>query len=499
MRDELDKVFALSPSGLAYDSRQVKPGFVFFAIKGFVQDGHNYVADAVRRGAVGVVAEKAVEVPAGVLLVKVPDTRLALALAAARFYGYPGQRLRLVGVTGTNGKTTTTHLISALYQARGEKVGLIGTLYAKIGDLFIPEERTTPESLNLQALLCRMAEKGATTVVMEVSSHALALKRVAGLEFDVAIFTNLTQDHLDFHRDAEDYFKAKAALFTQFLKPGLKARPKLSVLNIDDPYGVRLSAVSNGRIIKYGVDGVADVRARDIVLTGAGTRYVAEGSWGQVPVRLKLVGRFNVYNSLAAFAVGLGEGFPPEEMARVLENVSVVPGRFEQVDMGQDFTVVVDYAHTPDGLENVLRAARALTRERVIVVFGCGGDRDPTKRPVMGELAGKLADFTVVTSDNPRSEEPLAIINAIEAGLRRVTRHESYVVEPDRRQAIAAALQRARTGDVVVIAGKGHEDYQIIGEAKLPFDDRKIAAAVLRDLVQEKGRGVAHDQHSKGV
>lgn len=487
-----------SPSGLAYDSRRVKPGFVFFAIKGFAQDGHDYVVDAVRRGAVGVVVEKAVEVPDGVLLVRVPDTRLALAVAAARFYGCPGHRLRLVGVTGTNGKTTTTHLISALYQARGEKVGLIGTLYAKIGDIIMPGERTTPESLDLQALLYQMLEEGATAVVMEVSSHALALKRVAGLEFDVAVFTNLTQDHLDFHRDTEEYFKAKAALFTELIKPGVKRGPKLSVLNIDDPYGMRLSAVSNGRIITYGVDGVADVRARDIVLTGAGTRFVAEGPWGKVPVGLKLVGQFNVYNSLAAFAVGLGEGFPPEEMARVLEGVPAVPGRFERVDMGQDFSVVVDYAHTPDGLENVLRAARALTRRRVIVVFGCGGDRDPTKRPLMGEIAGKLADFTVVTSDNPRSEDPLAIITAIEAGLRRASGGERYVVEPDRRQAIAIALGKARAGDVVVIAGKGHEDYQIIGNVKLPFDDRQVAAEILRDLVQKKVRGVVRGDGAIG-
>jgi len=487
--EELDKLFTLNPSGLAYDSRRVEPGFVFFAIKGFVQDGHDYVADAIRRGAAGVVVERAVEVPAGVFVVRVADTRLALALAAARFYGFPGRRLRLVGVTGTNGKTTTAHLIGALYQARGEKVGLIGTLYTRVGDLIIPEERTTPESLELQYFLKRMLEEGATTVVMEVSSHALALKRVAGLEFDAAVFTNLTQDHLDFHRDMEEYFRAKAELFKELIRPGVKSRPKLSVLNIDDPYGVRLSALSASRVITYGVDGAADLRARDIALTGGGTRFVAEGPWGRVPVRLKLMGRFNVYNALAALAVGLGEGFPPEETARVLEGVPAVAGRFERVDVGQDFTVVVDYAHTPDGLENVLHAARALTKERVIVVFGCGGDRDPAKRPVMGELAGKLADFTVVTSDNPRSEEPSAIIAAVEEGLKRVTGRERYILEPDRREAIALALEQAQTGDVVVIAGKGHEDSQIIGDAKLPFDDRQVAAAILRKLLQARDKG----------
>lgn len=480
MERGLSGVFELNPVGLAYDSRQVGPGFVFFAIKGFKHDGHDYISDAVDRGAVAVVVERDVAVPAGIRSFKVRDVREALALSAARFFGHPGRQLRVVGVTGTNGKTTTTHLVSAVYQAQGERVGLIGTLYAKIGDLVIEGERTTPESLDLQALLHRMVDEGITTAVMEVSSHALALHRVTGLEFDVAVFTNLTQDHLDFHADIEDYYKAKERLFTGLAGRGAKKGPKLAVINRDDPYGERLIGSTTVPVVTYGV-GAADVRGRDIVLRGNGTDLVVEGFWGRTPVSLKLVGEFNVYNALAGFAVGVAEGFSVDRTARALEGAKPVSGRFEHIDAGQDFTVVVDYAHTPDGLENVLRAARTLTRERVITVFGCGGDRDPAKRAVMGEVAGRLADFTVITSDNPRSEDPLAIIDAVETGIKAVGR-ERYAVQPDRREAIRQAFQLARAGDMVVIAGKGHENYQIIGDRKLPFDDREVAMEVLREM-----------------
>lgn len=486
LKEALTRVFALAPAGLAYDSRRVQPGFVFFAIKGFRQDGHDFVGDAIRRGAVGVVVEKEVAVPPGVVAVCVPDTRRALALAAAAFYGHPDRQLRLVGVTGTNGKTTTTHLIRAIYEAQGEKTGLIGTLWAMIGDAVLPAERTTPESLDLQALLRRMVDEGVKTVVMEVSSHALALERVAGIEYDIAVFTNLTQDHLDFHRDMEDYYAAKARLFLELKQPGVKGRPKRAVLNVDDPYGQRLAAASGGKVVTYGVEREAAFRAREIELGRDGTTFTVEWAGGAVPVRLQLVGRFNVYNALAAFAVGVTEGYPVARVVEALEGVPAVPGRFERVDVGQDFAVVVDYAHTPDGLENVLRAARAQTRGRVIVVFGCGGDRDPGKRPLMGEIAAKLADFTVITSDNPRSEDPQRIIAAIERGFRRCGAPGSYAVEADRRAAIALALGQAQAGDIVVLAGKGHEDYQIIGDKKLPFDDRKVAAEILKEMIGER-------------
>jgi UDP-N-acetylmuramoyl-L-alanyl-D-glutamate--2,6-diaminopimelate ligase len=480
LEDVISGVFELNPAGLAYDSRRVRPGFVFFAIKGFKRDGHDYIPEAVDRGAVAVVVERDVAVPAGTRSLKVQNAREALALSAARFFGHPGRRLRVIGVTGTNGKTTTTHLISAVYQAHGTRVGLIGTLYTRIGDLVMEGERTTPESLDLQALLRRMVDEGITTVVMEVSSHALALHRVTGLEFDVAVFTNLTQDHLDFHADIEDYYKAKERLFTRLALGGAKNGPKFAVINRDDRYGERLIGSITSPVITYGV-GAADVRARDIVLRGNGTDLVVEGSWGRKAVSLRLVGEFNVYNALAGFAVGVAEGFSIDRTALALENVEPVSGRFEHIDVGQDFTVVVDYAHTPDGLENVLRAARALTRARVIAVFGCGGDRDPVKRPVMGEIAGRLADFTVITSDNPRSEDPLVIINAVETGIKAAGQAR-YAVQPDRREAIRQALNLARTGDMVVIAGKGHENYQIIGDQKLPFDDREVAREVLRGM-----------------
>lgn len=489
MEDELTKIFALRPAGLAYDSRRVGPGFVFFAVKGFQDDGHLYVQDAVQRGAVGVVVERPVPVPPPVGVVQVSNVRRALALAAARFYGHPAEHLRMVGVTGTNGKTTTTHLIRAVFQTQGKKAGLIGTLYNKIGDKIVPGERTTPESLDLQALLRRMVDEGVEAVAMEVSSHALALERVTGIEFDVAVFTNLTQDHLDFHQDLEDYFAAKARLFAALEEPGTKSRPKAAVLNTDDPYGKRLVSLSGVETVTYGIENPADVRARDVVFTAGGTSFEADTPWGRASVNLKLAGRFNVYNALAAFAVGGLEGLPPSEVARALEDVTVVPGRFERIEAGQDFTVVVDYAHTPDGLASVLQTARALSRGRLIVVFGCGGDRDPTKRPVMGEIAGRLADFTVITSDNPRREDPLAIIAAIEAGVRSAGGNR-YVVEPDRREAIRIALRYAQPGDLVVLAGKGHEDYQIIGDRKLPFDDREVATAILKEMAAEKSRGV---------
>ena len=481
LEEYLKKIFEVNPAGLAYDSRRVQPGFVFFAIEGFQQNGHDFIPEAVERGAVAVVAEKNVAVPLGVVCVRVPNAREALALSAAKFYDYPGEKLRVIGVTGTNGKTTTTHLISGVYQEQEGKVGLIGTLYAKVGDTVIEGERTTPESLDLQALLRRMVDEGVTVAVMEVSSHALSLHRVTGVEYDVAVFTNLTQDHLDFHRDIEDYYRAKESLFTRLGESPNKQGAKLAVINADDPYGKKLLSVSGGKVVTYGVQNAADFRARDIVLKGDGTDLVIESPQGEIPLTLKLVGEFNVYNALAAFAVGVTEGFAVDRVVRALESAIAVPGRFERVDAGQDFTVVVDYAHTPDGLENVLRTARALTRGKVIALFGCGGDRDPLKRPVMGEVAGRLADFTVLTSDNPRSEEPMAIIAAIETGIKAVG-HGRYTVEPDRREAIKEAFRRAGPGDIVVLAGKGHENYQIIGDKKLPFDDRQVAREVLKEL-----------------
>ncbi len=474
--------------GIAYDSRRVEQGYVFVAIEGFQTDGHLFIDEAVARGAAALVTQKPVAAPPPAALVQVPNTRLALALLSARFYGYPGRRLRLVGVTGTNGKTTTTYLLRAVFQAAGSRVGLIGTIANWIGERKAPVQHTTPESLDLQKLLAEMVLAGVDTVVMEVSSHALALHRVAGCSFDTAVFTNITQDHLDFHQDMHDYLEAKKILFTM--------AEQYAVINNDDPAALELRRAARAKVITYGIKQKADVVAAGIKVHRKGASYRARTPWGEVPVNLKLTGCFNVYNSLAALAAGGARGLPLAAVAKALEGVPGVPGRFELVDRGQDFTVVVDYAHTPDGLENILKTARELTRGRLITVFGCGGDRDRTKRPLMGEIAARCSDLPVITSDNPRTEDPLRIIADIEEGAKRVRRPDEYVVLPDRRQAIAHAIKTASPGDVVIIAGKGHEDYQIVGTEKFPFDDREEAGKALEERLLKEGKQViSHENH----
>ena len=462
--------------GIAYDSRRVEPGFLFVAIKGFRTDGHLYIGEALTRGAAGVILEEPVSLPPGVPWIRVTDSRRALALVAARFFGHPSRCLQLTGVTGTNGKTTTTHMLAGIYRQRG-RVGLIGTIHNLVGDRVLPVVHTTPEAVELQDLLRQMVDAGVEHAVMEVSSHALALGRVEGNRFAAAVFTNLTQDHLDFHPTLEDYFAAKAKLF-RMLAPDNPA-----VVNYDDPWGRELACLSTGKVITYGLGEGCDVRAADVAVHPDRVAFRVESAWGEIPVRLPLTGMFNVYNALAAVACSLAQGFTADEICKGLAELRGVAGRFERVDRGQDFTVIVDYAHTPDGLANVLEAARQIAGGRLMVVFGCGGDRDRKKRPLMGEVAVRKADLTIITSDNPRTEEPMSIINEIEDGARRISGGR-YLVEPDRRRAIRAALQIARAGDIIVVAGKGHEDYQIIGEERLPFDDRKVVA----ELLEEMGR-----------
>ncbi|MDN5344231.1 MAG: UDP-N-acetylmuramoyl-L-alanyl-D-glutamate--2,6-diaminopimelate ligase [Clostridia bacterium] len=478
-------------AGLHYDSRRVGPGFLFVAIKGFQTDGHLYIKDAVARGAVAVVLEDMVPLPPGVAWARVQDSRRALGLLAARFYGYPSRRLRLMGVTGTNGKTTTTHLIQAVLEGAGRPTGCLGTIGNRLGDQVLPAERTTPEALDLQALLHQLVGLGATGAVMEVSSHALALHRLAGAEFDVAVFTNLTQDHLDFHRDMEAYFACKARLF-QDLGRGVKAGRQYAVINGDDPWGRRLPALTRVPVITYGCSPGCQVRARDINLVAGGATCRVSWPRGEAELRLRITGRFNIYNALAAFTVALEEGLDPQQALNTLGAIRGVPGRLERVDQGQPFTVVVDYAHTPDGLENVLATARQVTGGRLITVFGCGGNRDRGKRPLMGQVAARLSDYCIITSDNPRDEEPEAIIADILPGVEQVP-GALYRVLPDRRQAIAAALAEAQSGDMVVIAGKGHETYQIVKGQTLPFDDRRVAREELQGLGYT-GQGVARER-----
>ena len=450
-------------SGLAYSSRSVKPGTLFFCVPGFRADGHDFAPDAVARGAVALVCQRPLGL--GVPEVLVDDVRAAMGPAAARFYGDPTAELEVVGVTGTNGKTTTAFLVRHLLEADGRQTGLLGTVKRVVGGVEEEVERTTPEAIDLQGTFRAMLDGGDRACAMEVSSHALELGRVAGIRFACRIFTNLTQDHLDFHETMEAYFAAKRRLFGE---------GGLSVVNVDDEYGRRIAAETE--CVTYAVEREADYRARDVEFDLMGSRFRCETPDGELQLQSPLPGLFNVQNVLGAVAAARSLGVPGEAIAAALPSFGRVPGRFEPVDEGQDFGVLVDYAHTPEALENVLQAAREVTRGRLHVVFGAGGDRDRGKRPLMGEAARRLADRVVVTSDNPRSEQPEAIVDAIMEGAGAEAERET-----DRRRAIALAIDTAEPGDVVVIAGKGHEQGQEFENGrKEPFDDCSVAREALR-------------------
>ena len=450
----------------------VHPGSVFVAVRGFRHDGHTFAAEAASRGAVAVVLEREIPLPGGVTRVLVGDSREALAHLSAAFFGFPSTALDVIGVTGTNGKGTTAYLIDAMLSGAGMSCGIIGTMGARIGAQTLPLDRTTPEAVDLQRLLRQMADAGLGHAVVEVASHALALRRVEGTRFAAAVFTNLTQDHLDFHHSLEEYRKSKRRLF-EMVDPG-----GVSIVNADDAHAPVMASASRAPVVTYAIAGPADITAAGVRLHLAGSEYTLRTPERSVPIATTLHGRFNVYNALAASAVALHYGVAVEVIRDVLAIFPGVSGRFEAVDEGQGFGVVVDYAHTPDGLDNVIRTARDFVRGRTIVVFGAGGDRDRTKRPAMGTIVSSLADIAVVTSDNPRSEEPTAIIEEI---LRGMTGGRAEVeVEPDRRRAIARAVALARPGDFIIIAGKGHEPYQEIQGTKHPFDDRVVAREALR-------------------
>lgn len=459
---------------VTHDSRQIGEGWLFVAVRGANVDAHRFIPDVMRRGAVGVVSE--LEHPedfAGAWL-RVKDVRRALALAAAEVHGHPSRALNLVGITGTNGKTTTAFLVAAV--AKGMEVALASTVEYRIGDERVKAERTTPEASDIERFLSRAVDAGCHTAVMEASSQALDLHRCDGLRFRVAVFTNLTRDHLDYHNTMENYFAAKRKLFDG----SLGEPPYISVVNVDDEYGARLAAElkeRNARVLTYALDREADVRAGDIEFTLGGMRFDVRTAAGDHVVRSPLVGRPHVYNILAAVATGQALGVDMEAMSGALENCAGAPGRFERVAHRGDFAVMVDYAHTDDALANVIRTARGVTPGRVITVFGCGGDRDRTKRAPMGEVAARLSDVVIATSDNPRTEDPEAILADIEVGLRAAGK--PYRKIADRREAIFEAVGEARTGDMVVIAGKGHEDYQIIGQDVIHFDDREVAREAL--------------------
>ena len=466
-------------SGIASDSRLVQPGELFVAYRGFEADGHEYIEPALVNGAVAVVFddprhETTVE---GVPWARVADARRACAELAATWFGDPSTELLLAGVTGTNGKTTTTFFIDAVLAAAGMRGCVLGTLgYGPVEDR-VEAARTTPDAIELQRWLRRMIDEGCGGVAMEISSHSLVLSRPWRCAFDAVVFTNLSQDHLDFHENLDRYLDAKLLLFTEYAIDGRKRT--VGAVNLDDPFGPRLAADAQCPVIGFGLGPECDVRAVDPEIGEAGSRFTLALPGARVAVDLKLPGVFNVYNALAGAAACHAMHIEPEAIAAGLEAMRAVPGRFERVDAGRPFEIIVDYAHTPQALENVLHVARQLEPARLICVFGCGGDRDADKRPRMGRAATELADFTIVTSDNPRSEEPMAIIEAITAGVVG----ESYAVEPDRRAAIRMALEMARPGDLVLIAGKGHETYQIFADRTIDFDDRQVA----RELAAELG------------
>ncbi|MDI3476616.1 MAG: UDP-N-acetylmuramoyl-L-alanyl-D-glutamate--2,6-diaminopimelate ligase [Thermoanaerobacterium sp.] len=454
--------------GICYDSRKSKEGSMFVAIKGFKSDGADYICDAVERGAVAVLVDSGISIDKDITVIKVENTRKSLAKIASNYYGDPSKQLFLIGVTGTNGKTSVTYMIKSILESQNNKVGLIGTIQNMIGDKVYPTERTTPESLDLQRYLRLMVDEGVKYVVMEVSSHSLALNRVDECDFDIAVFTNLTQDHLDFHKTMDDYANAKAKLF--------RMAKTACVINIDDDYSSLIIENSNAKVVTYGIKDYAYIMAKDIKNDIKGAKYTVQIEDIKSDITLKIPGLFSVYNSLAAIAVAFILGIPLQTVKMALKDVKI-KGRFEVLDIDTPYNVVIDYAHTPDGLENLMKAFDEYNTGRKILLFGCGGDRDKGKRPKMGEVAGKYADFVIITSDNPRSEDPMKIISEIEAGIKN-TKCPYKIVE-NRREAIKYALSIAKDNDIVILAGKGHETYQVLKDGVIDFDEREIVKEIL--------------------
>ncbi len=459
--------------GVSYDSRRTEPGDLFVAVKGFSSDGHRFIPAAMEKGAAAVLCE---DVPAdGTPFVQVRDCRLALALASRSFFGEPAKEMTLIGITGTSGKTTSSYLIKHMLETRlGAKVGLIGTNGHMIGDEFLHSEYTTPESYELQKLFRRMADAGCSHVVMEVSSHSLALERVAGVHFDVALYSNLSQDHLDFHRTMEEYAAAKKKIFSMC---------SAACVNADDAWAAYMTEGADCPILSFAAENEdADLLAREIALSASGVRFEAEFAGERAQVSLAIPGLFSVHNALGVMAVALVLGLPLEDCAAALRDARGVKGRLESVPTDGDYSIIIDYSHKPDALENVLKTLRPVTRGRLIVLFGCGGDRDRLKRPIMGAIAADNADLCIVTSDNPRTEEPETIIDEIMEGFRGRTTEVLRIC--DRVEAIRTAIDKARAGDVILLAGKGHEDYQIVGHEKRHMDEREIVAEYLKTRKQ---------------
>lgn len=461
-------------SDISYDSRKVQAGHLFVAISGLQIDGHDFVHEAAQRGAVAVLVERWID-DLDLPQVVVKSTRYALGMVGANFYEHPDRKLRVLGVTGTNGKTTTTYLVKSILEQAGYKVGLIGTIETLIGDMILESTRTTPESLDLQRILWQMVAVETDFVIMEVSSHALDLYRTSGVSYAGALFTNLSQDHLDFHPTMEEYFAAKAKLFQ-----GLRST---AIINSDDPWGTKLRCLAACETLTYGVQREADFQAQKIKLENGGVSYILDSEVGQIPINLNITGYFNVYNSLGAAALCFSQGVSLGHIKMGLEAISGVPGRFERVQNDRNLNVIVDYAHTPNGLENILQSARELVpRGRLILVFGAGGDRDKGKRPLMGAVAAEHADVVIITSDNPRSEDPVMICSSIEKGLLTTNPQADYEIIVNRRTAITKAVKMATSDDLVIVAGKGHETYQESAHGRIHFDDGEEVRRAIKEL-----------------
>jgi UDP-N-acetylmuramoyl-L-alanyl-D-glutamate--2,6-diaminopimelate ligase len=470
---------------VACDSRKVQAGTLFFALHGVQADGNAFVRDAIARGAAAIASEEnpPAGLPANVAWIRLREARKALAIAAANFFEHPGAALQMVAVTGTNGKTTTTSLIDSIVKASGAKTGLFGTIayHTPAGDY--PAPNTTPESVDLQGFLAEARDAGGRYAVLEASSHALSMDRLWGCHFAAAVFTNLTREHMDYHKTFEDYFAAKRRLFAG---TGAGA-PEVAVLNTDDEYGKRLAGLAKNTVT-YGLETAAEITTKKFQLTFSGLSFSAQTPKGRVQVSSNLVGRINVYNILAAIGAAQALGLSNEIIEAGIRNLESVSGRFQRIDSGQPFFVVVDYAHTDDALESLIRTARELNpKGRIITLFGCGGGKDRTKRPVMGEVAGRLSDLTILSNDNPKMEDPLKIISDIVVGVQKT--NGKYMIEPDREKAIGLAIDQAHEGDIVLLAGKGHEDYQILGDRTLKFDDREQARRALRERGYDRPPG----------
>ncbi len=453
-----------------YDSRKIKCGDMFFAIGGFNVDGHNFISKAIENGAKTVVVEKDVTLVEGITFIKVENGRRALAIAASNFYNNPSKKMKVIGITGTNGKTTSAFMLKGILEAKGYKVGLIGTIANYIGNKEIHTEKTTPESLELQQLFKDMVDSDIDYCVMEVSSHSLDLDRVYGIEFSQGIFTNLTQDHLDFHKTFENYFNAKSKLFKIC---------KHSVVNVDDSYGIKLLEKINSRVTTYSIEKESDLKGTDINLESTGIIFNLKGNEKTYKVQLPIPGRYNVYNALGCIGAALDEGIDMDTIIESLSKVTV-PGRCENLTLGMNlgFQVIRDYSHTPDSLKNILENLRELTKGKLICIFGCGGDRDRTKRPIMGEIGTELSDIAIITSDNPRSEDPYMILEDIKAGVEK----SNYKLIENRREAIKTALLLGEKDDIIVIAGKGHETYQILKNETIHFDEKEVVLELIEEL-----------------